>query len=711
MPMCSRFLSTSFAGQTATFTVVATGGGLSYQWQSMPSGGSVFTNIPGATLASYTTGVLALTDNGTQFRCVVTNAQNSVTSSAATVTVLTTGINFVTSKTLGLQRNDFSGWVGMSVAVGPAPLTISSVGRIVGPNNTGTHTVKIVNANGPDVTGGSAQVNTVGGTTGSFVYGALAAPIVLNANTTYYVMSQEVQGGDVWYDNNTAAQTTSDASLAASVYFLNGVYTAVAGTAGPMYVPGDFKYAISVAVSVGPGTANLFGSQTQQFTATVTGNANTQVSWSINPTTAGTVSSTGLYTAPATIAAVQTVTVTATSVADTSKTATATVTLNPPAPPSITQQPANATSFAGQTATFTVVATGGGLSYQWQSMPSGGSVFTNIPGATLASYTAGVLALTDNGTQFRCVVTNAQNSVTSSAATVTVLTPGINFVTSKTLGLQRNDFSGWVGMSVAVGPAPLTISSVGRIVGPNNTETHTVKIVNANGTDVTGGSAQVNTVGGTTGSFVYGALAAPIVLNANTTYYVMSQEVQGGDVWYDNNTAAQTTSDASLAASVYFLNGVYTAVAGTAGHMYVPVDFKYAISVAGSGGPGTANLFGSQTQQFTATVTGNANTQVSWSINPTTAGTVSSTGLYTAPATIAAVQTVTVTATSVADTSKTATATVTLNPPAPPSITQQPANATSFAGQTATFTVVATGGGLSYQWQSMPSGGSVYEHS
>jgi len=41
------------------------------------------------------------------------------------------------------------------------------------------------------------------------------------------------------------------------------------------------------------------------------------MTWSINPAGVGTMSASGLYTAPATIATEQTVTVTATSVADT----------------------------------------------------------------------------------------------------------------------------------------------------------------------------------------------------------------------------------------------------------------------------------------------------------------------------------------------------------------------------------------------------------
>jgi RHS repeat-associated protein len=92
-----------------------------------------------------------------------------------------------------------------------------------------------------------------------------------------------------------------------------------------------------VAVSVTPTTATLYGGQTQQFTATVTNTSNTAVTWKISPATgAGTISSTGLYTALATISAQQTVTVTATSQASTSASGSATVILMPKSTPAIT---------------------------------------------------------------------------------------------------------------------------------------------------------------------------------------------------------------------------------------------------------------------------------------------------------------------------------------------------------------------------------------
>ncbi|OLC92785.1 MAG: hypothetical protein AUH86_18395 [Acidobacteria bacterium 13_1_40CM_4_58_4] len=70
------------AGQTATFTVVATGTApLSYQWQK--NGG----NIAGATAASYTTPATTTADSGSTFRVMVTNTAGTATSSAATLTV------------------------------------------------------------------------------------------------------------------------------------------------------------------------------------------------------------------------------------------------------------------------------------------------------------------------------------------------------------------------------------------------------------------------------------------------------------------------------------------------------------------------------------------------------------------------------------------------------------------------------------------------
>jgi len=86
-----------------------------------------------------------------------------------------------------------------------------------------------------------------------------------------------------------------------------------------------------------------------------------------------------------------------------------------PVAPTITTQPANQTVAAGQTATFSVVATGTApLTYQWQKNGSA------ISGATATSYTTPVTTTADSGELFRVVVTNSAGNVTSNSATLTV---------------------------------------------------------------------------------------------------------------------------------------------------------------------------------------------------------------------------------------------------------------------------------------------------
>jgi len=85
-------------------------------------------------------------------------------------------------------------------------------------------------------------------------------------------------------------------------------------------------------------------------------------------------------------------------------------------PPTITAQPQNQQVPQGQSATFTVAATGNStLTYQW--MENGMA----ISGATSASYTTPPTTPADNHAQFSVAVSDASGSVTSNSATLTVL--------------------------------------------------------------------------------------------------------------------------------------------------------------------------------------------------------------------------------------------------------------------------------------------------
>ena len=83
--------------------------------------------------------------------------------------------------------------------------------------------------------------------------------------------------------------------------------------------------------------------------------------------------------------------------------------------PNITSQPANQSVAVGQSATFSVAATGSAtLGYQWKKNGS------NIDGATSSSYTTPATSSADNGTRYSVSVSNSTGSVTSGEASLTV---------------------------------------------------------------------------------------------------------------------------------------------------------------------------------------------------------------------------------------------------------------------------------------------------
>ena len=89
----------------------------------------------------------------------------------------------------------------------------------------------------------------------------------------------------------------------------------------------------------------------------------------------------------------------------------------PPSPPAIGTQPQNLTVNQGNSAIFTVVASGTApLSYQWRFNGA------NIAGATASSYTRNNAQTNDAG-NYSVVITNSVNSITSSNAALIVNVP------------------------------------------------------------------------------------------------------------------------------------------------------------------------------------------------------------------------------------------------------------------------------------------------
>lgn len=124
----------------------------------------------------------------------------------------------------------------------------------------------------------------------------------------------------------------------------------------------------------------------------------------------------------------------------------------------IYQSPASQTNVAELADVFTVVPspTSTSPTYQWQSSPSNSIVWANIPGATFATYTTHNLVLaTDNGDQFRCIVTVPCNgsTATSAVAKATLTAPTVTPV-----GLVLDD-TFTAGIAEPITPVTITNAS------------------------------------------------------------------------------------------------------------------------------------------------------------------------------------------------------------------------------------------------------------
>jgi hypothetical protein len=97
-----------------------------------------------------------------------------------------------------------------------------------------------------------------------------------------------------------------------------------------------------------------------------------------------------------------------------------TITINTSA--AVTTQPAvNVAVCKGNNATFSLAASGTSPGYQWQVSTDGGINYSNITGATAASYTIVGATMAQNGNRYRCIATVVScGSVISNAGILTV---------------------------------------------------------------------------------------------------------------------------------------------------------------------------------------------------------------------------------------------------------------------------------------------------
>lgn len=216
-----------------------------------------------------------------------------------------------------------------------------------------------------------------------------------------------------------------------------------------------------VSVTISPTTASVEINNTAQFTATVRNTSNTAVNWLVNDvaggnTTVGTISASGLYTAPAAVPNPDSVTVKAVSQADASKSASATVTITLVI--GISVAPTTATVPAGATQQFTAtVENTADTSVTWKvnDVTGGNSTLGTI--STSGLYTA-PLAPPLSGT-VTVTAASVVNPVRTASATVTIVFSNATLTGQYAFGFTGYDDSGiflLAGSFVADGNGSIT---------------------------------------------------------------------------------------------------------------------------------------------------------------------------------------------------------------------------------------------------------------
>lgn len=363
------------SGASATFSTAANGGGLTYQWQVSTNGGSTYTNVAGATAATYTF-TTASAQNGNLYRCVI--------SSSCTAPVNTTGAQLTVT-------------VATVVTANPTNVTLCSG------SNASFSTAATGNA-----LGYQWQVSTDGGSTfnnvaNTGVYsGATTATLSLTAVTNTY--------------NNYRYRCVVSSACAA----LNSTAALLTVNTAP-------------AISSSPAASVICGGQGTGFSLSATGTAITY-QWQVstdNGATYTNIGNTGNYSGTTTPSlginpadtlqnGYQYRCIVNGTCAPAATSAVRLLTVNKPI--TIRSQPRDTALCAGSSTTLTVVAGGTTPSYQWQLTTDGGSTYSDVSGATSASLTLNNLNTSSNGYQYRCMVSGAApcGPVASGTARITV---------------------------------------------------------------------------------------------------------------------------------------------------------------------------------------------------------------------------------------------------------------------------------------------------
>lgn len=418
-----------------------------------------------------------------------------------------------------------------------------------------------------------------------------------------------------------------------------------------------------VSVSVSPATASVLLGGTSQFTAVVSNTTNTGVTWSVNGVTggsgaAGTISASGLFTAPQNLPQPATVTVAATSAADSSASNSAAVTITSDVVVSVA--PATASVELGAVQSFAAHIASSGAPNT--------AVTWSLAGATCSNATCGTVDVNGN-------------------YTAPQILPANPIVTLTARSVADPSKSGTAAIAVT---SHFTFS----VSGSTTVNTGATSVYTATLTPLPNSNPSTAIGWAVSGAGCSGATCGTISASGSSTTFMAPALAPSPNVVTITATPA---ADPSKAASIA-----------------VTIQSQITVTVT----PQTASVALGLTEPLTAQVTGSANTAVTWDVNGvvggnSTFGSVtnvsgSDTTTYTAPASLPTPATVTVRATSQANPSVSNTASVTLTSAA--SISLSPTAATLAVSHAQMFTANISGSAntnVTWQVGGVPGGSSA----
>ncbi len=703
-----------YPGQTARFSVAAGGTQpITFQWYRNDVA------IDNATSSSYTTGVLSLADDGAEYYVVATNSTGSVESNHAVLTVADEPINITT------QPQNQSVVVGniANFSVTASGTNLSYQWRKNGSNIVGATASSYSTPNAVAADDGSVFDVLISNGSGSLTSQEATLSIIFPPVIISHPVSREaIQGESVSFtvqledatgasyqwrlgNNNIAGATSASYVIPAVGSQHAGNYSVVVTNAAGSSISNTASLTVLIppGITTQPLGQNIVLGQAAQFSVVASGSPTLTYQWRRNGSPIANATSAS-YSIPSVAQADSgnySVTVTNAAGSITSNTAR----LNVIIAPQITTDPQNTTAVQGETASFSVVASGSSPSYQWRQNG------VNLSGQTSATLSLNNVTQTMNGNSYDVIASNAAGADTSASAILTVTTLTVAPVITQNPVNQTVIQGEPVSFSVtSTGTAPLTYTwaLAGVTVGttttgsytiasaqPANAGSYTVTVSNSAGSDVSnpfsltvitpptisaqpqplsvafGSSANFSVTASGNGTLSYqwrkDGVNIDGAVSANYSIASVNNASAGEyDVVVSNSAGQVISSPALLSVSPV----ISTQPSG--GSAVLGASFSFTVSAQGPG-------LSYQWVKGTDSVGSNSPT---YTINPVVN---SSGGSYR----------VIVSNSAGSVTSNQANLTVIV----PPSITSQPVSHGVLNGDSAMFAVVASGSNLQYQWR------------